>query len=135
MSQQKQRQRVGPPRYKTAKSKPDKHGASQAIEHKVAWVAASPSLGYASVAGNGDPRELDVLRRTCAEHEHEGYRLVSVSALTGVIDPGLGGTGTVGWYLFFLRESDRRTVDPGALRRDLSVEPPDYLRREHVQRD
>src|SRR5439155_23590226 len=103
VSQQKQRHRIAAPRYKTAKDKSEKNDGRQSSEHKVAWVAASPSLGYASVAGDSGPRELDALRRTCSECEAEGYRLVSVSALMGVMDPGLGGTGTVGGYLFFAR--------------------------------
>ena len=136
MSQQKQRHRIAAPRYKTAKdNKPQKTAVGHTSEHKVAWVAASPSLGYASVAGDSDPRELDLLRRTCSEYEREGYRLVSVSALTGVIDPGLGGTGTVGWYLFFVRDVDDKALESRPPRGTASPELPDYLRRARVEHD
>ena len=135
MSQQKQRHRVAP-RYKKAKDRSAKDEGRQATQHRVAWVAASPSLGYASVAGDADPRELEALRRTCSECEHEGYRLVSVSAFVGVIDPGLGGIGTLGWYLFFVRTVDGNDAELSLTDGSVTTGPPDYLRRRaHVSRE
>jgi hypothetical protein len=103
--------------------------------HKIAWVAASPSLGYASSTADPDPPELHVLRRTCAEHERYGYRLVSVSAVMGVIDPGLGGTGTVGWYLFFVRDVGAKSVELSDASSVKAAGPPEYLRRKRMARD
>src|SRR5205085_6039622 len=102
----------------------------QATEHRVAWVAAAPSLGYGPVAGDSEPSDLQALRRTCSEFEREGYRLVSVSALTGVIDPGLGGTGTVGWYLFFVRDVEGKDVESRSSGHGNESDLPQYLRRE-----
>ncbi len=121
MGQRKQRQEVADQPAKTRKEE-----ERQRVQHRIAWVPASPSLGYGSALGEAP--ELNALRRTCSEFEREGYRLVSVSALVGVIDPALGGMGTVGWYLFFVRD-----VEPSSKRRLTSEEPPDYLRRERVE--
>src|SRR5438552_1980833 len=126
MGQRQQRRGVADQRGERSGEKTDEADACEGTQHRIAWVAASPSLGYASSAG--EPPELHDLRRTCAEFEREGYRLISVSPLLGVIDPALGGTGTVGWYLFFLRE-----VDATPSRTMPSRELPDYLRRERVE--
>src|SRR5438309_1276603 len=91
--------------------------------HHIAWVPASAPLGYSG--STQEPRELGEFRRVCSEAERQGFRLVSVSEFVGVIDPALGGMGTLGWYLFFVRQAGEGRASERRPRRGV----PDYLRR------